>query len=610
MTDTTQSPAVQRALATAGQGRAAAKAYGRPDLAERIERSVQRLLDPQFHVLVVGEFKQGKSTLVNALVGAEVCPVDDDISTAVPTALRWSAEPTAHVLRTPQEPGGEGRPAPERLGIDFADLGGYAVEGGAGHGPSVTSIDVGIPSEVLQGGMVLVDTPGVGGLGSAHGAITVGALPMAEAVVFVTDAGQELTASEMEFLALARSMCPNLVCVLSKTDFYPAWRKIRDLDAAHLAQRGIDAEIHTVSSDVHRQARDTGDPALDQESGIPSIIEHLRVEILGRGQDLAVAAVARDLHHVTDQLQAQFQSMADAFDNPAEIEATKAKMLAAKEHADELKSRSARWQTTLNDGVADLNTEVDHDLRLRFRGINQETDKALDATDPADTWAEFEPWLYRRAAQDLVANYQFLQARARELVEQVDDHFQQGTDVLDLALDPRDATAALDAAAVGAELDVSKDGVVSQAMGGVKGTYYGMLMFGALGAMANLALGPIPIGIGLLMGRKQVRDEKERQLVARRGQARNSQRKYLDEVSFHASKDSRDSLRRIHRLVRDHFTVRAEEQSVTVNEMLQGLQSAARADTEERTRQMANVKAELGRIAGLRAQVDLVGARG
>ncbi len=609
MTETAQPPAVQRALAVAAQGRAAAKAYGRPDLSARIERSVQRLLDPQFHVLVVGEFKQGKSTLVNALVGAEVCPVDDDISTAVPTALRWSAEPTAHVLGTPQESTGEARPEPERRSIEFADLGGYAVEGGAGYGPAVTSIDVGIPSEVLQGGMVLVDTPGVGGLGSAHGAITVGALPMAEAVVFVTDAGQEFTASEMEFLVLARSMCPNLVCVLSKTDFYPAWRKIRDLDATHLAKRGIDAEIHTVSSDVHRLARDTSDSALDVESGIPAIIEHLRVDVLGRAQELAIAAVARDLHYVTDQLEAHFQSIADALENPAKIEATKAKMLATKDEADELKSRSARWQTTLNDGVADLNTEVDHDLRLRFRTINQESDKALDITDPADTWAEFEPWLYRRAAQDLVANYQFLQTRSRELVDQVEEHFQRGVSALDLALDPRDATAAIEAAGVSAELDVSKDGVMSQAMGGVKGTYYGMLMFGALGAMANLALGPIPIGIGLLMGRKQVRDEKERQLVARRGQARNSQRKYLDEVTFHASKDSRDSLRRIHRLVRDHFTIRAEEQSVTINEMLQGLASAARADTESRSKQSSDVKAELKRIAGLRTQIDQVGTR-
>lgn len=607
MTEPSRSPAVQRALTAASQGRAAATAYGRPDLAKRIERSVQRLLDPSFHVLVVGEFKQGKSTLVNALVGSEVCPVDDDISTAVPTALRWSSEASAQVLMAPD--GEDADAGGERRTIALTEVRSYAVEGGSAHDTAVRSIDVGLPAEVLRSGMVLVDTPGVGGLGSAHGTITVGALPMAEAVVFVTDAGQEFTASEMEFLTLARSLCPNLVCVLTKTDFYPSWRKIRDLNVAHLAKRNIDATVLTVSSDVHRLARSSDDPALDQESGLPGVLDHLRSDVLGRAEDLAVAAVARDLHHVNDQLEAHFQSIADTLDNPATIEAKRVEMVAAKERADELKSRSARWQTTLNDGVSDLNTEVDHDLRLRFRTINQESDRALDASDPADTWTEFEPWLYRRTAQDLVGNYQFLQSRARELVEQVEDHFQLGQVSLDLELDPRDATAAIDRAGISAELDVSKATLSTQVMSGVKGGYYGMLMFGALGAMANLALGPIPIGIGLLMGRKQIKDEKQRQLVARQGQARNSQRKYLEEVSFHASKDSRDSLRRIHRVVRDHFTIRAEEQSVTINEMLQALQSTARADNESRAKQAADVKAELGRLAGLRTQIDAVGPR-
>jgi ribosome biogenesis GTPase A len=62
----------------------ATAAYQRPDLAERLEVARRRLVDPLFHVLVVGEFKQGKSSLINALLGIDVCPVDDDVATAVP----------------------------------------------------------------------------------------------------------------------------------------------------------------------------------------------------------------------------------------------------------------------------------------------------------------------------------------------------------------------------------------------------------------------------------------------------------------------------------------------------------------------------------------------
>ena len=66
----------------------ATSAYQRPDLGERLAQTRGRLADPDVRVLIVGEFKQGKSQLLNALVNAPVCPVDDDIATAVPTVVK------------------------------------------------------------------------------------------------------------------------------------------------------------------------------------------------------------------------------------------------------------------------------------------------------------------------------------------------------------------------------------------------------------------------------------------------------------------------------------------------------------------------------------------
>src|SRR5438046_275915 len=93
-----QSPPVsdrEIAVRLAEHGIKAATAYGRPDLADRIRSSIDRILDPTVRVLVVGEFKQGKSSLVNAIVGRPVCPVDDDVATAVPTAVTYAREAVA-----------------------------------------------------------------------------------------------------------------------------------------------------------------------------------------------------------------------------------------------------------------------------------------------------------------------------------------------------------------------------------------------------------------------------------------------------------------------------------------------------------------------------------
>src|SRR6266545_1912668 len=98
-----RSASVQQALSVVNLGVQAATAYKRPDLASRLVITRKRLLDPAFHVFVVGEFKQGKSSLVNALLNAPVCPVDDDIATSAPTAVRYGEEPKAAVLLKPPD---------------------------------------------------------------------------------------------------------------------------------------------------------------------------------------------------------------------------------------------------------------------------------------------------------------------------------------------------------------------------------------------------------------------------------------------------------------------------------------------------------------------------
>jgi hypothetical protein len=184
-------------------------------------------------VLVVGEFKQGKSQLVNSLVSAPVCPVDDDVATSVVTMVRHADTPSVALVRVARR-----QRHAERTEVPLGELAAYVSEAGTrATGPACATRDVGIPRTLLAGGLVLVDTPGVGGLGSAHGAATTAALASADAVVMVSAAAQEYTRPELDFLAAAVRMCPNVVCVLTKTDLYPHWRRIAELDRGHLGGR-------------------------------------------------------------------------------------------------------------------------------------------------------------------------------------------------------------------------------------------------------------------------------------------------------------------------------------------------------------------------------------
>ena len=130
----------------------------------------------------------------------------------------------------------------------------------------------------------------------------------------------------------------------------------------------------------------------------------------------------------------------------------------------------------------------------------------------------------------------------------------------------------------------------------------GTLMFTMIGNMAGIALGPVAVAIGLFMGRKQLRDEKERQLQIRRNQAKNSHRKYTDEVSFVVGKDSRDTLRRVQRQLRDHYGAVAEQLMRSASETLNKAQQAAQSDQTTREKRLRDVRAEIDRIGALRAR--------
>ncbi len=81
------------------EARALAAAQGRDDLSAGLDGVAERMARTDTVVCVVGEFKKGKSALINALLGSAVCPVDDDLATMTVTVVRYADTPTAVVRR-------------------------------------------------------------------------------------------------------------------------------------------------------------------------------------------------------------------------------------------------------------------------------------------------------------------------------------------------------------------------------------------------------------------------------------------------------------------------------------------------------------------------------
>ncbi len=580
-------------------------AYGRDDLVERVERVRELVARDGIRVVVVGEFKQGKSSLVNALVGADVCPVDDDVATAVPTALRHGSGGASVVVRRVDPTTGQPVESAEaeRRPIGLDAVRGHAMALHADPDWRVEGVEIELERELLRSGLVLIDTPGVGGLGSAHATAALGALSLADAAIFVTDASQELTATEAEFLRRAHELCEHVIGVVTKIDLYPAWRTVAELDRTHLARILPGTPVLTVSSALRHEALRRSDRQVNTESGFPALVRLLLDDVVAASRDRLAARVVDELVAVCEQLDAQFAAVIATTDDPERARDVIARLERARARADELKQRSARWSTTLNDGFADLSSDVDHDLRERIRRVLADADAAIEAADPAEAWAEFEPWLVQRISYEVVTNYRYLSDRATHLSGEVAAHFDIDGERLLAELDVRTPTEVIEGIGDAPEVEGQQMSVFGQGMSVLRGSYSGVLMFTAVGSLVGLTLGPVAIGIGLLMGRKSLRDEKQRQLAQRRVQARNSVRRYTDEVSFRMGKDARDTLRRVQRQLRDHYTARAEELHRSTSEALAAAQQAAAADETDTARRRRDAEAELRRIAQLRERI-------
>lgn len=167
-----------------------ASALGASTLRARLDKDlVKKLEEDRFHLVVVGEFNHGKTTFVNALLGAPILPTGVTPTTATIHHLRYGDEPRAKVIF------GGGREEP----IEFEKVRTFVVGGESGTS-EVEHIEVSYPAALLQERIVLVDTPGVNDLSLQRADITYSYIPRSDAVLFLLDAGQILKESERVFL--------------------------------------------------------------------------------------------------------------------------------------------------------------------------------------------------------------------------------------------------------------------------------------------------------------------------------------------------------------------------------------------------------------------------
>ena len=180
---------------------------------EQIAALRARLDAARLRVLVAGEAKRGKSTLINALLGRAVLPAGVTPLTAVATTVRYGDDPHAEVRFA------DGHEEKQPL-TALPDL--VTERGNPGNRRHVAAVTVYLDAPVLAGGVELVDTPGTGSVFAWDTAAAHEALETMDAAVFVLTADPPVSAAERDLYATITGLSVATFTVLNKADHLDA----------------------------------------------------------------------------------------------------------------------------------------------------------------------------------------------------------------------------------------------------------------------------------------------------------------------------------------------------------------------------------------------------
>lgn len=187
--------------------------YGR-----KLNELAGRYAQGRYHLAVLGQFKRGKSTLLNALTGDSILPMGVVPLTAAPTFLQYGKAAKITVRYQ------NGRSTDEFTGASTSErctyLSGFVTEkGNPQNRRGISEVQVDLPVPILSGGVVLIDTPGIGSTYKHNTAATLNFLQECDAALFLISADPPITEMELEFLRHVKEKVPQLFFVLNKIDY-------------------------------------------------------------------------------------------------------------------------------------------------------------------------------------------------------------------------------------------------------------------------------------------------------------------------------------------------------------------------------------------------------
>jgi small GTP-binding protein len=371
-----------------------------------------KLVYNQFYLVIVGLFKRGKSSLINALLGKEIAPVAVTPLTSVITFFQYGPVTSAEVFFK----NGTGVP------VDLHDIYLYiAEENNPGNRRDVEYVKINARVPILEN-LILVDTPGLGSLFSHNTETTLEFLPRIDAALFVLSADVPISKADEEFLVKIRDSISDVIFVLNKTDLLTPdeLKKMIGYNQAMLGgiynvEPGA-VDLMPVSAKDYFRLQETGGSGDPGNIGL--LTDRINRRIIGSKDEILLSRSVKILLSITDQLGAFLKVKLDTLKLP--VEELEKKREAMQESINYLASGKVDFDAVIKNRIRQLIDSVTEQCEQKRKELEQSHYNML-IRDPLLAWEEIRKTdadVYsRELAREIINEYNELKSRLEKSVK-------------------------------------------------------------------------------------------------------------------------------------------------------------------------------------------------
>lgn len=498
---------------------------------ENLYQATERYNKKELYVLVSGEVKTGKSSLINSILGEEICTVDSGVCTNTNTMIRYGETEKITVYFAQDEEGN----TPEPIIITREEIKTYVSERkNKNNKKNVRLISVEIPNEHLKSGLVLIDSPGLGSLNPLHAATTFSIAPVADVIILVATANSELKESEISYVKqlLECSKSKMVIHALTHCDSGdPETVLSKNIKHLQQAKDWKDGELQycmlsntNYQEFLNKEIEDIAVTGFDKFFALLKQVED-NVEYIMAENQLAY------LFNALQQYGSTLNVLLQSFSSPEKLAEKKRQVETAKTRLQEILQESSSWQIELNGMIEELSILVNDRITANYSEIKQSIQTKLEV----DEYIENPEQLGGIISAEMSTMFYLLRKYLNELFAKTYMDLKKKSN-LQLTQQELMSISTIEQTVSIGEINIDKVRIYSSAIMSnmfVYGTVGGMVMGGIIGGAVGSVFGPggtvvgitkgaawgakvgTAIGglVGLFKGKEKVREEKRQQIM-------------------------------------------------------------------------------------------------